>query len=203
MVDIFVGAQRFKFRMHEAILSDRSPFFKAAFEGRFKEGEEKTMDLPEDDPISFGLFAEWAYSRQHVPPHSTRRVMAFIRLYCMADRFCIESLKNAAIDQVREGYFIAKRPATGEELNYVWENTPVKSYLRTFMTEWTCHQFLSKQSFRADNEIFSEMMKDNAYVMEFLETVQVACKEWAKWNVRITSCKSCTYHQHEETAACK
>ena len=56
MVDIFVGAERKQFHLHHDLLCDRSDYFKACFEGDFKEAEQKELFLPEDDIESFGLF---------------------------------------------------------------------------------------------------------------------------------------------------
>ena len=53
-----------EFQIHEAVLTARSKFFKAAIGRKWKESEEKTVKLPEDDPEAFALYSQLVYTGQ-------------------------------------------------------------------------------------------------------------------------------------------
>lgn len=58
------GESRQAFFIHKSLLSKHSDFFKAALDSNWKEGNEYTVRLPEDDPEHFQLFAAFLYSGQ-------------------------------------------------------------------------------------------------------------------------------------------
>lgn len=58
---VFVGPRREKFTIQEGILICRSPYFCAALTGGFKEAQDKTIRLEEDDCKNFEFFAPWLY----------------------------------------------------------------------------------------------------------------------------------------------
>ena len=64
-VALVVGKSKRAFHVHVDLLCDASPFFKAAFTGKFKENSEKTMQLPEDDECTFELFVDWLYHQRY------------------------------------------------------------------------------------------------------------------------------------------
>ena len=45
--------------MPEKVLTHCSPFFNAALNGNFLEGNSKALSLPEDDPVGFEMWATW------------------------------------------------------------------------------------------------------------------------------------------------
>jgi hypothetical protein len=61
VVSIFVGRKRKEFNVHKKLICDASKFFRDAFTGAFKEGQEGTMYMPEDDPDVFACFVDWLY----------------------------------------------------------------------------------------------------------------------------------------------
>lgn len=50
------------FHIHEARLVQSSPFFEAAFDKLHQEDESDVLELPEDDPIIFQLYAHYVYN---------------------------------------------------------------------------------------------------------------------------------------------
>lgn len=49
------------FSVHESALRQSSPFFRAAFDKKWKEGQERHFELPEDDHLVFAKYAAWLY----------------------------------------------------------------------------------------------------------------------------------------------
>ena len=50
IVDIFVGPQRKRYVVHKKLLTIQSDYFDKALNGRFKEAEENSIYLKEEDP---------------------------------------------------------------------------------------------------------------------------------------------------------
>ena len=50
------------FTVHEALICSRSNFFRNTLNGNSKEAQEKTVNLPEEDPIIFALYEQLLYS---------------------------------------------------------------------------------------------------------------------------------------------
>ena len=64
-VSLVVGENKRSFHIHVDLLCDASSFFKAAYTGTFKEGSEKTMQLPEEDESTFEFFVDWLYHQRY------------------------------------------------------------------------------------------------------------------------------------------
>ncbi|TVY59622.1 hypothetical protein LSUE1_G009221 [Lachnellula suecica] len=60
-----------KFLVHKDFICHYSPFFDAAFNGNFEEGERQEMDFPGTKPVVFGIFVEWLYSQKVTCPLKT------------------------------------------------------------------------------------------------------------------------------------
>ena len=56
-----VGAKRNRktWYLPKKVLTHCSPFFNAALNGNFAEANSKVVDLPEDDPVAFEIWATW------------------------------------------------------------------------------------------------------------------------------------------------
>ena len=61
VVDLFVGPQRKRFVVHKDLLTAQSDFFSKALTGSFKEAEENSIHLKEEDPAAVALLVAWLY----------------------------------------------------------------------------------------------------------------------------------------------
>ena len=62
IVRIYVGPEEKVFDLHKELLCSKSKFFRAAFEGSFREAGEEAMKLPEQNVETFQYFVHWLYS---------------------------------------------------------------------------------------------------------------------------------------------
>jgi hypothetical protein len=62
-VTIRIGSANVEYKLPKALLCKQSSYFAATFEGSFKEGEEQSTALEEDDGVvstqSFQMLAQW------------------------------------------------------------------------------------------------------------------------------------------------
>jgi len=55
VVDIYVGPERKHYVVHKKPLTSRSEYFSKALDGHFREAEENSIHLKEDDPAAVAL----------------------------------------------------------------------------------------------------------------------------------------------------
>ncbi|KIW71490.1 hypothetical protein PV04_03648 [Phialophora macrospora] len=124
VVNVVVGTlPERRWVVHEHLLTSASRFAKAALALPFKEREERTLRLPEEDPDVFDLFVQYLYTSATGNLSMDMR----IRLYVLADRM----QATALCDSVRatlDG--LACRFFSEAQLEYVFENTPPGDRLR-------------------------------------------------------------------------
>lgn len=61
-MNVGTGKSRASHTLHKTLLEVRSEYFRGALGGSFIESATNEVNLPEDDPIGFRCFVDWAYS---------------------------------------------------------------------------------------------------------------------------------------------
>ncbi|KLO81753.1 uncharacterized protein LW93_6906 [Fusarium fujikuroi] len=69
--DLTISCGKDRYPVHKAIICPRSHFFKAACDGKFKEAQTGTINLPDDDPIAVRMMIEYFYHATYTPPPRT------------------------------------------------------------------------------------------------------------------------------------
>ena len=144
MVTLHVGPDRTLFQVHQDLLFDTSPVFKAAFGGNFQEASERSMPLPDDDKDSVGRMISWLYTKQielTIPVSketSAACYMQLAKLNTLADKYDIYLLKNQIVDELfgLENGPNKMRPPQVPIVKYVYENTTTGSSFRKLMVAW-------------------------------------------------------------------
>jgi hypothetical protein len=102
MTTLLVSPNETRFLIHTDLLIHHSPFFRAALQSRFAEASTQTIKLVEETVGTFELFLAWLYSQSldetHFFKDSKPAYYALLHLYSLADRLCVEKLRNAVVD---------------------------------------------------------------------------------------------------------
>lgn len=104
------------------------------------------MILPEDDESIFELFVEWLYHKCYDitsiskdPIESRHRFIQPVKLFVLADKYYVRSLKNLIVSQI---FHLLKHhhiTPSQETVAYAYENTPQDSTIRRLLVDhWTC-----------------------------------------------------------------
>ena len=144
MVTLHVGPDKTFFQIHQDLLFDASPVFKAAFGGSFQEASERSMSLPDDDKDSVKRMISWLYTKKFeltIPisyQTSNECYMELAKLNTLADKYDICSLKNQIVDEL---FALTKKPryVTPPQTSivaYVYNNTTRGSFFRKLMVAW-------------------------------------------------------------------
>ncbi|CAK1360056.1 unnamed protein product [Cercospora beticola] len=101
------------FTIHEALLKERGGFFAAAMDKQWKEGQERKIGLPEDDPNTVGIYIEWLYTKRlgaytdkdHKQWNSKdveEQYDQLVHLYIFGEKIQDDEICNRCIDKIVE-----------------------------------------------------------------------------------------------------
>ncbi|KAL8650460.1 MAG: hypothetical protein Q9226_005132 [Calogaya cf. arnoldii] len=199
VVTVLVGPEETPFHIHKGLLCSKSVFFRAAFQGSFKEATEKKIRLKDEKPEVFQYYATWIYTQSSVPDWTYLHINANLccRLYVLSDKLGSEEFQNIIIDMIHKlfikDYSLCLDPET---VNYVYDNTLPGSRLRTVL--------IHELAWNVDIETHPELV--NA-VPEFLFEILKICSkrlprrlEHEKGPLDTDWCK--TYHVHSDGRIC-
>ena len=194
MVNVYIGPKRKKYHLHKDLLCNRSTFFENALIGGFKEEEECALCLPDDDVGAFVLFVQWIYGAPLTKATSVETVRTLLALYVMAEKFCMEVLKNCAMDLIRPFYGPLGKLPPAEHIAYVYSNTPDSSPMRRFITNLVTYDLFSARV-EMPLDVLDLMRKGGDFAADFaLATLQNPGDP--------SGGKKCAWHEHISTKPC-
>jgi hypothetical protein len=108
------------------------------FNGGFAEATTNSAEMPDDDPDIFDSFIEWLYrgvldtTDKLTANHEGGPMWKRIKLYCLAEKYCIDTLSDAAIDTIIDGFTgICIR---ADSICLAYQNTTDGAALRSYMS---------------------------------------------------------------------
>ena len=139
----YVGPDNVVFHVHQDLLFDASPVFKAAFSSKFKEASDRSMSLPDDDKDSVERMIKWLYTRKlelTIPSKETSEecFMQLANLNTLADKYYIYLLKNRIVDELFDLQKAPRQigPPQMAVVAYIYSNTIKGSFFRKLMVAW-------------------------------------------------------------------
>lgn len=127
------------------MLSTASSYFRAAFDGNFKEGQEGCLKLADEDSDTFDIILRAIYAEQlvHDKPaeeaHAVKKaIYAMIKVYIACDKYDLPAFKPPALDALTRYHDILRKklgkgPCFGA-IPLIYNNTTEASILREFIT---------------------------------------------------------------------
>ncbi|KAK4543233.1 hypothetical protein LTR36_005783 [Oleoguttula mirabilis] len=203
-----VGKERpERFALHENLITPRSDFVRMALSKEWKEGQERTIPLPEDDADVFRAYHLWIYHNRifsdkrtdTTPFQGSLTTIAqedgteyplLIQAYILGEKLLDTHFKDAVIDCIIDK-LRTTRTFDVRLTNLIYDNTPEKSPLRRLLQDvyiW------SGNAAWLDEELLGEYV--NA---EFV--LDLGKRHMAFWGghrpekVPYLDC-SCGYHEH-------
>ncbi|KAF2810588.1 uncharacterized protein BDZ99DRAFT_356420, partial [Mytilinidion resinicola] len=160
MVTIIVGTGNTQatFQTSKSYICTASKFFANAFQGSFREADDRILRLPHDEPSSFRLWHDfydkkhrqkaWESCLQHPGPWESRpnavtraTLWELVKAWLFGEKYNLPDFQNCLMDILRcvtrSGY---PSDAPGyciplSVMKHVYENTLVESPLRFFVVE--------------------------------------------------------------------
>ncbi|KAI5206363.1 hypothetical protein E4T39_02519 [Aureobasidium subglaciale] len=179
LVTVEVGAENKGFTIHKNLLCFYSDYFRGAFNGNFKEANEKKMSLPDDN---LGLFCAGSDLQSRV----------LIKLWFFGDKYLAPAFQNLAMDclvkRINENGL-----KTNVVVNNIYNNTMSGSPLRRVVVDWQTYVI------NTTKEKLSE------WPMEALVDLAVAQsnKRMDQYHIKRLPGGKCSYHVHAEGEYCQ
>jgi hypothetical protein len=105
---VCVGPTRKEYYLHKNVLTARCPYFKKMLASLFvcKEVDQNTvvLDSAVDHEDAFNMFVEFLYMASYIPPEEldlAARCILHARVYVLAERLCMNDLKEMAFAQMK------------------------------------------------------------------------------------------------------
>lgn len=114
-ITLWVGLDQIEMLVHSRYISSRSEFFKAALRGEWKEGQTRTIKLPEEHPKNVAIYLDFTYTRalptSHITPlflkeHDVNETFmnyayaVLVELYLLGDRILDCGIQNAVVEEI-------------------------------------------------------------------------------------------------------
>ncbi|CAG8972088.1 hypothetical protein HYALB_00004954 [Hymenoscyphus albidus] len=94
-INVSLGIQKETFVVHKNFICFYSPFFDAAFNGAFKEGETQVLDLDDASPAAFSLFVNWLYTQRiEFPGGEEVHLRTLIELWILGSRCLVPKIQK-------------------------------------------------------------------------------------------------------------
>ncbi|KAL8670566.1 MAG: hypothetical protein Q9168_004904 [Polycauliona sp. 1 TL-2023] len=127
-VRVSTGEAAEQWKIHQSLLTSRSPFFAAAMNGSFKEATTNTIELVEDDPAAFRYLVRWLYTGK--PGIDLHHPLTAIHAWGLGEKLQCPTFQDHAMRQLieycRGEYFVE------EMMRLVYEISPPDCKLRKF-----------------------------------------------------------------------
>ncbi|KAF2209496.1 hypothetical protein CERZMDRAFT_86826 [Cercospora zeae-maydis SCOH1-5] len=156
IIDVIVGhgEDTKTFQLQDFLLVEHSEFFKAALNGQWKEGKENKIELPDDEPGVFEIYAEWLFcgriasgTDENAKP-AQKEIWAEMgllsRLYVLGeklidDEFCDCTLRSMVelrnvISEDGQRYL-----PSGDDVRNLYDGTTQSSPIRKYLVDLYCH----------------------------------------------------------------
>lgn len=206
IVTACVGEEGQPFHVHEQRLCDRSPFFTKAFQKEWKEGQERTIPLPDDDPGVFDLYVQWIYRGQIFSrmPRAEFRLLdremeLLIDAYIFGEKIQDSNYQDAVLDSLlaytntRDEKGVRWFP-TGALVRKAYQKTPASSPLRRLLVDM--HNRSGHKEWVGDDNNSVEFLADLVREMYATRTQPQSPDPTGVGE------NSCSYHHHGNDRAC-
>ncbi len=206
MVDIFVGTERKKFRLHRDLLCDRSDYFKACFLGKFKEAQQKELSLPEDNVEGFGLLVRWLYGAPLKKMSSNDDLPVYCALIILANKLLLEHLHNEAMDSMLRFHRTNPVSIDVESLHNIYQNTSDQERVRKYFVSLAAWTTASKKNFFLGADYKRLIREVGDFAVDYTVRLSIyyagltRSGDIGKVDPRKVS--NCTNHKHNSTPIC-
>lgn len=202
-----VGPEKEAYSVHKALLCFYSDFFRAAFNGSFKEAIESQIELLDVEIQVFEAFQAWLYSKTLLnteelenPDRQTYLHHAILaKLWILGDKYQIPLLQNNVVDTMHEK--VEKdRLTPSVSIALVYENTLPGSCLRRAVIDILAH----RSRLDAQDGVCGPQFRQYWTLDASMDMIATIASAWRSKLIPYTSLKAerCHYHVHAEGDRC-
>ncbi|KAF7894599.1 uncharacterized protein EAF01_010049 [Botrytis porri] len=205
LVTIIVGKEKRKFAVHKQLICESVTYFRGAFSaGGFKESQDCSMDIPEDDPGVFEYFMHWLYRGTVPEAKILENFDQLLGVYIFAEKLCVNELANKAIDALQA---ISK----SDDFDHTSPTSPLRKwYIHALVYDaWDFEASVDKNKkvFPLDMAqlvTLWELFKDHQdlYVSFFTQVQKHSAENPPECQFEEDNWDDCYFHRHSEGEVC-
>jgi hypothetical protein len=194
--------------VHKNLLTQVSPYFRAALKKDFQEALDRKIDLPHVKADTMERFIDWLYTGkleiaeidEKFDGGTYKRQQELVDLYVFADAHDVPSLRMAAIDELFD-YF--NHPTTllpaKEEITSMFAQFPPSSALLKLIVDVDCrYHVLYDGETEAEEKSTSQTLPPEFLASAYTRHCYVMGKiVRGDWKLRYKLCV-CDYHEHAD-----
>jgi hypothetical protein len=186
---IEVGPNKKLYLIHKDLLAFYSDYFRAAFNGPFKEATQSKISLHDECEDVFDIVNQFVYSLVIADGKGEKLSWdILIRAWVFGDKHMVPSLQNAVMDVLvkknKADHFLPTN-----EIGNIWGNTLRSSPLRNFILDRVVYRFDVPSIRRYENRWTREALFD---LVEAYANREVTNKK------KLPARAKCYYHIHKE-----
>jgi hypothetical protein len=204
-----VGTSKQPFIVHKGLLCFYSDFFRAAFEGSFKEATERKIELSDVEVETFEAFQVWLYSQSlhniedsqdSSQPSKLPSWQILTRLWVFGDKHQIPLLQNCTIDAMLQKEIEENRFSVCV-VALAYENTMHGSPLRKFVIDLCVFRMIHHLH---ENSVFRDSNMDSWCKEALVDFGRCMSDAWDRKLPRrvFPENTKCHYHVHAEGEHC-
>ena len=200
-VVVGTGTSEQQFFIHSSVLEKSSDFFKAALKPQWFRSAPREVKLPEEDPNTFIVYANWLYSGAM----SMRGCMELARLYVLGEKLIDPTFQdmviNAIVAKSRKPDVNGKKWDPGRApISVLYRNTPEGSPARRLMVNFYTTHGQPKRMSESSTVFTKEFLFDLATAFLNLKVKSNHDEEARK---QINTGAPCAYHKHAVENPCR
>ena len=158
--------------------------------------------FPDLDEFAFALFVRWLYGGTLHGPTDFHSMNHYVCLYCLANRFQVEELKNRVMDLVRHYYHQEDMTAPAFRLFYVYSVTEGPNMMKQFLVTTAAYRALAEnEKPGGPSASLKAVLKRGGDVASDFAQALIRLVKNDKEDVRKGN--ECAWHEHNVTPKCK
>ncbi len=207
VVDIYIGATREHWVVHQNLLNYYSNYFETDLHAHEVSNDQNatTLELPDDDPKGFEILVKWLYqgllddTSGFSDEQKYDYAVACHGLYLLCHRLDLSLLKNFAIDLYRQNLHEAQLVPDAEEINNIYRASSPDSPFRKLMVHIAARQLMDPEVDR-DAKTYRSCFDDPDFSIEIINAIRGMTGGMLLQDP--TGGNACDWHDHEDQSTC-
>jgi len=206
-VDVLVGQEKTKYKLHKVLLTSKSPYFATSLKDCWN-GKTNEIDLTDEDSSAFDVFVDWLYedsvsvstpmgAAEYWPEAYT---ILLLKVFKLADKFMVNEMKNSLLDVVKDCFKKLGRAANINALCALrfHEGSDTQLY-RMFLRDCVALYMKAPARFDGDKGGMGKLLENPEVAKDMLESIREYNK--APWGP-MHEAERCEYHGHTDGSKC-
>ena len=197
------GNDRITFRIHKDLLLAKSPFFRASLNEKFLEGQDGSIDLPDDDVLAVKLFIRWLYYDKVDHNDFVAGSSSYLTVYAFADKICTPRYHDTLMDAIRTYHIKTGSFMSASVLCKLYRLGLDHTLLARFGLQTIARvMILDSERWRPGKDLYGsfQKMENNTDVMRDVKMEMIRYRTRPYDNA--ATLVRCHFHAHDDSKGC-